>query len=472
ALEYLSKAGDKFAAAFANQEALDYYAQAQEACGKLGASWLATSVDLAKRRGLVNVRIGDFLSAIADFDSMLVSALNLADRHQEAIALAYRGWAELRNHDPQTAEGTLRSALALAEEGLEDVRFFASLGLGAACLVYNRHAEGEPFFRVAEKLAPKADDLFVLGWWGLYGSLWPHWQGRFDDALKVQADLHGSFSKGGVAFLMNSWVEAMARGGKGDYEQALTLLEEVIADSKRIGDIWFLARTLNTIGWLYSELQDHGQAMAWNERGVEAVRAATFPDPEIENNSRLNLGDNLLALGRLDEAEDHFQKVEQVVRNPRPQDKYMLWRYSQRLFHSYGEVWLDRNKLDKAKAYADECLALAEQSRSQKNIVKARRLRGEIFLERGKLQEAGQELSIALKVAQSVGNPTQLWKTYMVQGDLCEAQGQPDDAWQTYRDALAVIEKVAAGLKNKSLRETFITSKHVQEVRQKAQRDN
>jgi class 3 adenylate cyclase/tetratricopeptide (TPR) repeat protein len=472
ALEYLSKAGDKFAAAFANQEALDYYAQAQEVCGKLGASCLATSVDLAKRRGMVNVRIGDFLSAIADFDSMLAGALNLADRHQEAIALAYRGWAELRNHDPQTAEGTLRSALALAEEGLEDVRFFASVGLGAAFLVYNRHAEGEPFFRVAEKLAPKADDLFVLGWWGLYGSLWPHWQGRFDDALKVQADLHGSFSKGGVAFLMNSWVEAMARGGKGDYEQALTLLEEVIADSKRIGDIWFLARTLNTIGWLYSELQDHRQAMAWNARGLEAVQEIVFPNLECENNSRLNLGDNLLALGQLKEAEEQFEKVERVVRNPRPQDKYMLWRYSQRLFHSYGEVWLDRNKLDKAKAYADECLALAEQSRSQKNIVKARRLRGEIFLERGKLQEAGQELSIALKVAQRVGNPTQLWKTYMVQGDLCEAQGQPDDAGQTYRDALAVIEKVAAGLKNKSLRETFITSKHVQEVRQKAQRDN
>ena len=49
ALGYLSKAGDKFAAAFANQEALDYYAQAQEVCGKLGPSALTASLRLAKR---------------------------------------------------------------------------------------------------------------------------------------------------------------------------------------------------------------------------------------------------------------------------------------------------------------------------------------------------------------------------------------------------------------------------------------
>ena len=125
-------------------------------------------------------------------------------------------------------------------------------------------------------------------------------------------------------------------------------------------------RALNSMGWLYGELQDHRQATAWNTEGVEVAKEINAPNPEVENNARLNLGDNLVALGRLDEAEEHFQIVEQVVRNPRPQDEWMLWRYSHHLFHSYGKLWFVRDELDKAIAYADECLALAEQSKSQK----------------------------------------------------------------------------------------------------------
>jgi tetratricopeptide (TPR) repeat protein len=147
----------------------------------------------------------------------------------------------------------------------------------------------------------------------------------------------------------------------------------------------------------------------------------------------------------------------------------MLWRYSQHLFHRYGELWLVRGDHDRALAYADECLALAEPSDSRKNIVKGRRLRGQIFLAQGKLPEAEKELATALEVAQRVGNPPQLWKTNAALGDLRQAQGRPDDALQAYRDALAVIEGVAAGLSDESLGETFLGSDHVQGVRRAAE---
>jgi len=185
----------------------------------------------------------------------------------------------------------------------------------------------------------------------------------------------------------------------------------------------------------------------------------------------VNLGDNLLALGQLDEAEGHFQKVEKVVRNPRPQDHNMLWRYSQHLFHSYGKLWLARGDLNRAMAYADECLALAKQSSSEKNMVKGHRLRAQVFLAQGKLEEANQELFIALEVAQQIGNPSQLWKTYAFKGDLRQTQERPDDAYRAYADALAVIEEVVAGLKNMTLRDMFMGSHQVQEIRQKAQRE-
>jgi class 3 adenylate cyclase/tetratricopeptide (TPR) repeat protein len=467
ALDYLAKAGDKSAAAYANQEALDYYAKALEVCAKIGNSALEKSFRLAKKRGMVNSLIGNFQGAIDDFNTMRAAAVSMKDRHFEGIALAYRGWAEHQNHRVEKAENTLKTALNLAEEGYEDVRCFASVTLGAIYLIYNRHSEARPFLMQAEKLAPQVDDPFILGWWSMFGSLWPNWEGRFDDALRHHDKRRRAIKSGGVAFLMNSWVEALPRGGKGEYEKALALLEDVLAIGKRMGDDFWLARGLNTMGWLHAELQDHRQAMAWNKQGLEAALKANFPIPEVENNARLNLADNLLALGRLEEAEEQYKKVEQVARNPRPLDKFMLWRYSQHLFHSYGELWLVRGHLDKALAYAGECLALAQRSNSQKNIVKGKRLRGQVYLAQGKLAEAQQEISIALKIAHRVGNPTQLWKTYAVIGNLRQAQVRSDEARRTYSDAYSTIENVAASLQNQSRKDTFMSSPLVREIRQK-----
>jgi tetratricopeptide (TPR) repeat protein len=472
ALDYLAKAGDKFAAAYANQEALDYYAKALKVSGKMGNAALAKSAELAKKRGMVNSLIGEFQGAIDDFNRMRTAARSMRARHLEGIALAYRGWAEHQNHREETAESTLKTALNMTEEGFEDVRCFANVTLGAIYLIYNRHSEATPFLLEAEKLAPMVDDPFISGWWSMFGSLWPNWEGRYDDALRHHDKRRIAIKRGGIAFLMNCWVEALPRGGRGEYEQALALLEDVLAIGKRMGDDFWQARGLNTMGWLYGELQDHRQAMEWNTQGLEVALKANFPIPEVENNARLNLADNLLALNRLEEAEEQFKKVEQVARNPRPLDKFMLWRYSQHLFHSYGELWFTRGYLDKARSYADECLALAQKSNSQKNIVKSKRLRGQVFLSQGKLAEAEQELSTALEIAHRVGNPTQLWKTYSFFGNLRQAQDRSDEAREAYGDALFIIDKIATSLQNQSRKDTLMSSHLVQEIRQKAQRND
>jgi len=469
ALEYLEKAGDRLAAAYANQEALDYYDRAIDVCGKIGKSSLSTSANLARKQGLLNATIGNFHGAIADFNRMLATTRSLGDRHFEGMAMAYRGWAEHQNHDFETTEHTLKAALEIGGEGFEDVRFFASVSLVAFYFAINRNAEAEPFLQVIEELAPGIDDPFILGWWSLMGALSAQWQGRFDDVLKRLEQRRIADRGRGADFLINTWVEALARGGKGEYEQALALLEDLIATGERLGDYFWRVRALNTLGWVYGELQDYQRAMVWNTKGLEAAQKATAPNAEVESNARLNLGDNLLALGWLEVAEEHFLKVEQIARNPQSQDQFLLWRYSQHLFHSYGELWFMRGDFDRAIAYADECLALAEQSNTQKNIVKGRRLRGQVFLARNKLKKAEQELTMALGVAVRVGNPTQIWRTHAVLGDLFQVRGQLDRAHKEYRNAFSIIEGVATNLQDNSIRDTFLNSHEVQEISQKTQ---
>jgi tetratricopeptide (TPR) repeat protein len=470
ALDYLVLAGDKAVAAYANQDALDFYARALTVCEKLGDAVLATAVSVAQRRGLLHYGLGQYAGAAADFERMLGLARRLGDRHLEGMALAYRGMSEHWAHNFETAEATYRAAAAVAAEGFDDVRLLVSVQLALLCVHLNRHAEAQPLLRTVEELAPRVEHPFSQAWWGQIGGLVPHWAGRFDDALAFVARWRSTVEKSHqtVLLLWQQWTEALASASKGQYEQALALLNDVITMADRVAEVLMRARAINAVGWVYGELQDHKRALEVNTQSLEAARAIMTANPEIRNNALVNLGDNLLALGRLDEAEEHFQQVEQVARHPRPQERFMAWRYTQRLFHSHGELWLVRSDPEKARAYADECLALAEQSGSKKNIVKGRRLRGQALLAQRKLSEAEQEIVTALGIAQQLRNPPQLWKTLVALGDLRQAQGHPEDARQAYRDALTVIDGVSAALKDEALRETFLTSPHVRHIRELA----
>jgi tetratricopeptide (TPR) repeat protein len=243
------------------------------------------------------------------------------------------------------------------------------------------------------------------------------------------------------------------------------LLDEVVALCGTVDETFIRARALNTAGWLHGEIQDHERALDLNGQSLALTGAIETADTEIGNNARLNLGDSLAALGRLDEAEAQFQIVERVVRAPRPQDHWMLWRYSQHLFHSYGELWLARGDSERALAYADECLRGAERTDSKKNLAKAHRLRGQAYVVKGQYREAEAAFDRALLIARQIGNPPQVWKTLASVGDLRRAQGSRSRAQQAYREALAVIHEVAAGLDDSTMREIFLASPHVDRIR-------
>src|SRR4029078_1988308 len=111
--------------------------------------------------------------------------------------------------------------------------------------------------------------------------------------------------------------------------------------------------------------------------------ALEMPDPEIECNARLNWADSLIALGRFDEADEHFAFVGRVVQHPDPPEHWMLWRYAQHYHHSLGELHLARGDAETAMMCAERCLRAAEATEARKNIVKARRLRAQAEASRG-----------------------------------------------------------------------------------------
>lgn len=465
ALEYLDKAAEKAVSAYANQEALNYYARALDVCEKIGPETLGVAASIAEKRGHVNFGVGAPDDAAKDFAVMLDCARALGDRRQEGMALGWIGNMQCWGSDPEEGQRNIRAAIEIADEGFEDVRAFSVFWLGCMSYIYEGTEEGLALLRDADETVPELGDSATRGFWAFMRGMQPNWEGRYDDSLRHFDRWRAVMDQAIFTMTGRLWSEALALSGKGDYTQALSRLHEALAICERTGEVLIRARVMNTVGWVLGELQDHETAIEWDRRSEESAVEMNAPDPEIESNARLNFGDSLRALGRLDEAEKYYAMVEHVVRNATPREKFAVWLYSQHLCHSYGELWLERGDYDKALSYADECIQRAESTNRPKNVVKGRRLRGQALAEKGKLAEAEKEIETALAIANEIGNPPQLWKTYTALGDLRKAQGRAEDASAAYIDAIAVVERVARELEDDALRDVFLNSPHVQTIR-------
>ncbi len=471
AADYLEKAGDKASATFANTQAIDYYRRALDAFDCLGIG-SERAAGIWEKVGFTNFTIGKIPDAAEAFERMLEAVREAGDVPLESAALARRGLVELIGHDFDRSEPTLRDAIALAPEPNE--RYLPTLMLAMQLLITDRHEEAAPYLAEATELAATVDDPVAVGFWNEMAVIIPNWNGEYEEAIRraresrMGSDTESIDQFTAMANLGGTWAEALALCGAGRYEEALEKLHYVLARCERIGDVFYRLRSLNTIGWVYLELGDLDRGWEWNARALEVAVELGLLDPEIDSNAHLNLGDVLVARGDLEGAEEQFKKVEKIYRNPAPEERWMLWRYGQHMLHSYGELLLARGDVERATAFARECIEMAERSSALKNAIKGRRLLGQALAADGKLDLAEAELRTALDVARRVANPTQLWKTLGALGDVLNAMDRPDHARDAYEEAASVIDGVAASLQDESLRETFLGSRYASEVRAKA----
>jgi class 3 adenylate cyclase/tetratricopeptide (TPR) repeat protein len=465
---YLQKAGDKAVAAYANQDSLDFYARALQVLATQGNQGEAQIPAIAMSRGMVNITIGDWTAARDDFDNMNAASVGRQPFY-ESLSLALRGTCELFLHLYDTSEATLMSALELTGGGgLDDVGLLATAQLVNVYNVTGRHAQGRDYKRRADKLLESAGMPLFKSWHRWSVGVFTGWTGDFNGAVAIaqqaRRDAEASHSMSMVLF--SAWVEAMERVGRGDYQEAFDILRQNLMTCERVGEVQARARMMNTLGYCYGELENHDHALEWNAESVAyAGRPNVVNSGELETYSRLNLAESLVALGRLDEAEEHFGVLEERSRNPGPEDVWMQWRWSQHLFAGCAEMWLVRDDAERALDYAMRCLALAEPSDSKKYIAKARRLISQVNLTRGQPNDAARELEIALTVARQIGNPAQLWKTLRVQSEVAEALGNSEEAKHARARAMSLILDVAKKLADNEVRETFLHSAYVSTLR-------
>ena len=157
-----------------------------------------------------------------------------------------------------------------------------------------------------------------------------NWQGEYEQALQI---LEQGFTIGHAHDLQLIvvhilWHGGLAHGGQGEYAAALAALQDALTLSDRVGDKIFKCRILNTLGWVHGELYNLEAAIRYNREGAEA--SYKVGDPEIIRNAEINLGDDYLLLGDLEQAQSYLEKVYgDTQQRGQWGEEWMKWRYSQ-----------------------------------------------------------------------------------------------------------------------------------------------
>jgi class 3 adenylate cyclase/tetratricopeptide (TPR) repeat protein len=472
ALEYILKAADKAARAFATREAIALYERAEAAADRLGKDvGAATRMAIHRAKAELYLLVSDFTLAYAEGGRVLGLAREAGDRSAEAAALVGMAIASWLAHRFGQALDDAREAIRLAElAGNSSALAGGHLATGLVLEMTGRLDEaGEKFDRVI-RISRASGDVVNQSWALVYSAEIKGWEAAFDEASRLYAE-GIRLARGGnvlLPLLEGLFMWGINLTGQGEYDRALGMLKEGLALAEKVGDENYTPHYLNSLGWLHIECGDLDRAWTLNRRAAEGARARQ--DDESISNAELNLGDIALITGDLPLAADILEAVHRQVGNPRTSE-WMRWRYSIHLFASLAELELARGDLARAREFADRCLELATRTNSRKYLVQGWRLHGEIARARRRWEEGEAALRQALGLAHAIGAPTSLWKTHRAVGRLHDEAGRSVPARAAYRAARAVIDQVKGGLRNPALRASFDRAAHIRHVSELAPPD-
>ncbi len=464
AFQYLIRAGDRAQATYAPREAMDYYNRAVALCQQHRELATAEMVaNLLQRRAQTHLTLSDFEAAILDLEQVLENNRRTNDRLREGEALYQVGIAHYWAHRLERAAAYLDQAIQLAE-GLHYDELRAK-ALKLRDILNSTWGEVAQVMAL-EKVGP-TDGAHILPaeeHWGL--ALLAYLHSDFDIALHhghACVELGQSFSNPFLA-LGGYFVVGLSYASLGHYQAALDHLRHALDLSQAVGDRFWRARLLNTVGWVYRELFDLEQAIQFDQASLELARAGQPCLSEAEGNALANLAANYLLLKDYDQARAYLEEgLDGSSDKP-----FMRWRYRTRMLVLKGRLALAEGDVLGALAAADESLAMTRSTHARKNVARSCRLRGEALLAAGQLHKARDALRHALDIGLSIKSPGFVWPCYLTLAQLEEVADRPDVAKTHYFCAAQLLNEVASGLTDLTLRHSFLTASPVQLIFEKA----
>ena len=456
ALDYLIKSGQKAVGSYALQEALNFYDEALEALDKLGADAPAsTRLEIHSARSNVLFGVGDFVNSREEADKVHTIAEGIGDLKAQAEALAQGALARVWFEEFDDAVFRASEAIKIGEQaGAQAALGTASLATGFLNAVRGDLQKAEEGFGRALGASRSIGDFTTAGN-TLYGiAALRGWCGKFPETISVATEgVTLSREKQAVIPLIRClWAQGLGYTGLGQYEAALTVLQEGLSLCEKVGDQGFACRQINTMGWLRIECGDLEHGIELSEESLDLNKGNKHA-VGVERRAFIlcNEGDALLAKGDFSAAADKLGEVLHIVNHP-PPSRWMTWRYATHCHVSLGELALARGDPAAADQRADQSLEIAVPTNSRKYESRAWRVKGESALMRKRWNEAEKALRDSLAIAQSIDEPVQLWKSYVSLARLDDVRKRADAAERNYTAARQVLEHLFSNVRDTGLR--------------------
>jgi class 3 adenylate cyclase/tetratricopeptide (TPR) repeat protein len=474
ALDYLLKAAEKTVASFGIREALALYEEALAVTRRLGEQVpVGTLMTIHRARSGLFFSAGEYPAARAEADQLLALARRAGDRKAEATALIQGANAAQWLEDFDAALGLAQEAVTVSEASGDQIGIAGGLSIrGFTLSLQGRLDAGAREIERAFAIGRSLGNAALVGETAFLRLLTPIWQGRFQEALAFAGEgvRVGREHRLVVPLIRGLWGEGVALAGIGEYESALSALDESLRLAERIGDERNVSRTMNTVAWLRIDCGDVEAGLELGVRSLELARRRQHATGlERVAFIQANQAVASIAKGDLHGAADALEEAHHIVQHP-PVSRWMTWRYAMHCFATMGELALARGDLDAAGRCADQVLEIAVPTQSRKYESRARRLKGQVATARRRWDDAEAALGPALHTAESIGEPRQTWKTHAALGRLHQARGQPDVAHHHYRAGRELVERILAGVSEPGLRAGLEGSPDIQELRIKGTR--
>lgn len=239
---------------------------------------------------------------------------------------------------------------------------------------------------------------------------------------------------------------------RGDVDGARAAFEEARSYFEPRGD----AVALRLV---YSNLAASETYLGRPERAVELLeQALALPADERDTRQRyriaalMNLGQALVLLGCLDDAERRYREAEALARAADLTDRLST------ALQNLADLRVEQGRADEASTLLDESVELARRSADRERLADALRAAGAQELRRGRLVEARLRLTEALALAEADGLRRVELRTRHRLAELARDEGRPAVALGELRRALDLAERLRSSLAVELDRATFLDS--------------
>jgi class 3 adenylate cyclase/tetratricopeptide (TPR) repeat protein len=435
-LQYLVMAGDHARRGWAKSEAVDLYAEALE-----------LAPDPTTRRQILIQRVealsegGDYEAVIHELDELLPELTG----RDELEAMLKRAEAAYWLLDGEGTRRFARRAVELADNlGADDLR-------GPALAMLSQGTTHDGSVPQALVIAEQAFVAWLPGEQprdfanhsAMTGMLC-YWTGQCERAVELCRRGYelGMELRAIEEVLLGGGNLGMALMGLGRHEEALRVLERVVAQGRELEIVprW-TARALNMWSGALRELFALDEARARNEEAIEFGKASGFLLAALQGRTDLLFTDLLEGEpGRADRIWPGLWREAGKL------EGWHEWLIQGRLAYARAEIDLARGKPEEAAASASDALAQARRVGRLKYEVTARTVLGAALLELKRGAESVGELRAALAGAERLAHPPTTWRAAGRLAAALTATGDDEGAEHAYARLTATIDAFVADL--------------------------